>query len=69
MSVLSNIGSEYFVFVSTFHSRRVSIQSWKIPSLDAFVVSLIQEQDKLGQMEVIQTSKNQSLLVSYSKNV
>ena len=32
-------------------------------SIDAFVESLIQEQDKLVQMGVIHTSKNQALLV------
>ena len=68
LSVLSNIGSNYSVFISTFHSRRDSIPNWKIPSLDAFVESLIQEQDKLVQMGVIQTSRNQALLVWDSKN-
>ena len=37
-------------------------------SLDAFVESLIQEQDKLVQMGVIQTSKNQALLMIESIN-
>ena len=63
-SLLSNLGSEYSVFVSTFHSIRESIPSWKMPSLDAFVESLIQEQDKLVQMGVIQTSKNQALFMT-----
>ena len=39
-----------------------------MPSLDAFVESLIQEQDKLVQMGVIQTSKNQALFVGDSNN-
>ena len=51
--VLSKIGSEYSVFVSTFHSERTSIPNWKIPSLYAFVESLIQEKDKLVQMGLI----------------
>ena len=42
--VLRNLGLEYYVFVSTFHFRRDSIPNWNIPSLDAFVESLIQEQ-------------------------
>ena len=37
LSVLSNIGSKYSVFVSTFHSRRSYIPNWKMPSLYAFV--------------------------------
>ena len=69
LSVLRNIGSKYSLFVSTFHFGRASIPNWKIPSLDAFVESLIQEQDKLVQMGVIQTSNNQALLVIDSNNV
>ena len=69
LSILRNIRLEYSVFVSTFHSRRASIPNWKFPSLDSFVESLIQEQDKLVQMGVIQTSKNQALLMKYSNNV
>ena len=42
--------------------------NWKIPSLDSFVESLIQEKDKLVQMGVIQTSKNQALLMKKSNN-
>ena len=56
-------------FVSTFHSGRDTIPNWKIPSLDSFGVSLIQEKDKLVQMGVIQTSKNQALLLTDSNNV
>ena len=66
--VLSKICFEYSVFVSTFHSGRDSTPNWKIPSLDMFVESLIQEHDKLVQMGVLQTSKNQALLMSDSTN-
>ena len=45
-----------------------SIPNWKIPSLDGFSKSLIQEQDKLVHMGVIQTSKKQALLMTYSTN-
>ena len=47
LSILSKIGSEYFVFVSIFHSKREAFPGWKIPSIDSFVESLIQEQEKL----------------------
>ena len=40
-----------------------------MPYLDYFSESLIQEQDKLVQMGVIQTSKNQALSVGDSNNV
>ena len=53
LSVLRKLGSEYFVFVFNFHLGRVSIPNWKMPSLDGFVESLIQEQAKLVQMGVI----------------
>ena len=66
LSILNKLHSEYFVFVSIFHSRRASISNWKMPSLDSFVDSLIHEQEKLVQMGVIQTSKDQDLLVTYS---
>ena len=68
MSMLRKIGSKYSVFVSTFHSGRTSIPNWKMHVLDAFVVSLIQEKDKLAQMGVIQTSKYQALSVGDSNN-
>ena len=41
LSILSKLGSELSVFVSTFHSGILSMPNWKIPSLDAFVESLI----------------------------
>ena len=66
LSVLNKIGSEYFVFVSTFHSGRDFIPNWKMPSLDSFAKSLIQEQENLVHMEVLQTSKNQALLMTNS---
>ena len=69
LSMLSKIGFEYSFFIFTFHSYRASIPNWKIPSLDVFFESLIQEQDKLVQMGVLQTSKNQALLMLDSNNV
>ena len=53
LSVLIKLGSQYSVFVSTFHFGRTSIPNWKIPSLDDFDESLIQYQDKLVQMGVL----------------
>ena len=58
--------AEYSVFVLIFHSGRASIPNWKMPSLDSFSESLIQEQEKLLQMGVIKTSKYQSFLVTDS---
>ena len=66
LSMLGKLGTEYSMFVSIFHLGRASIPNWNIPSLDSFVESLIKEQEKLIQMGVIQTSKYQALLVTYS---
>ena len=66
LSILNKLGTEYFVFVSIFHSKRTSIPNWKMPTLDSFVKSLIHEQEKLVQMGVIQTSRDQALLVTSS---
>ena len=66
--VLSKIGSEYPVFVSTIHFKRDPIPNWKMPSLDDFIESLIPEQDKLVKMGVIEASKNQALLMTDSNN-
>ena len=68
LSVLNKIGSDYSLFVSTFHFGRDSIPNWKIPSLGGFAEFLIQEQEKLVQMGVLQTSKNQYFLMINSTN-
>ena len=39
--VLNKIGSEYSIFLSTFHSERDFIPNWKMPSIDGFFKSLI----------------------------
>ena len=68
LSILNKLGSEYSVFVSTFNFGRASIPNWTMPSLYVFLESFIQEQDKFVQMGVMQTSKNQALLVMDSNN-
>ena len=32
LSILSKLGPEYSVFMSTFHATRLAISNWKIPS-------------------------------------
>ena len=66
LHILSKLSSEYYVFVSIFHSKWEGFLDWKIPSLDSFFESLIKEQEKLIQMGVIKTSKDQDLLVTDS---
>ena len=69
LSILNKLGPEYFVYVSMFHSKQEIFLNWKLPSLDSFSESLIKEQDKLIRMGVIQTSKDQALLVTDSSKV
>jgi hypothetical protein len=41
LTILSKIGPEFLVFVSTFHSVRfISRATWKMPSLEEFIESL-----------------------------
>ena len=62
LSILSKIGPEYSVFVSTFHSVRLtSEKNWTMPTLDAFTESLSQEQDKIISMGKIKGSKAHAL--------
>ena len=65
-SLLRKLGSEYYVFVSIFHSKRESVPDWKVLSLYSFFESLIKEQDKLIRMGVIKTFEDQAFLVTDS---
>ena len=69
LSILSKLGPEFLVFISTFHSRRLTNPNWIIPSLDSFMESPIQECDNLIHMGALKSSKNQALLVGETKNV
>jgi hypothetical protein len=62
ITILSKLGREYSVFVSTFHSFNLaSGATWKIPSLEAFIESLTQEHTKLINMGKIKGSKVHAL--------
>jgi hypothetical protein len=55
--ILSNIGSVYYVFVSTFYSMREALgKAYQKPTLESFCVALIREKDKLVQLRVISTA-------------
>jgi hypothetical protein len=63
LTILSKLGPDYSVFVSTFHTQRLTVgASWTMPSLDTFIEALIQEQDKLIKMGVIKNSKVHALV-------
>ena len=67
MTILSKLGPEYSVFVSTFHATKLTSQTWNIPKLAKFMESLTQEQDKLVIMGNIKHSKDQALVAGDSK--
>jgi hypothetical protein len=64
LTILSKLGLEFFVFVSTFHSVKfASGASSKMPSLEDFIKSLTQEKTKLINMGKIKGPKVHSLTV------
>ena len=65
MDILSNLGPNYSVFVSTFHATKLTAQTWKMPKLAEFMESLTQEQDKLVMMGTIKPSKDKYLVAGY----
>ena len=69
LTILSNIGADYSVFASTFHSVKLSTPNWKISTLDSFIESLTQEHDKLIQMGIIRSSRDQALIAGGPKVV
>ena len=50
LDILSKLGADYSVFVSTFHSVKLTTPNWRMPTLNSFIESLTQEHDKLIQM-------------------
>ena len=67
LAILSKLGPDYSVFVSTFHATKLTSQSWKMPKLVEFMESLTQEQDKLVTMGTIKPSKDQYLVAGDSR--
>jgi hypothetical protein len=64
LTILSKLGPKYSIFVSTFHSVRFTYGStWTMPSLEAFIESLTQEQNKLINMGKIKGPKAHALIV------
>jgi hypothetical protein len=64
ITILSKIGLECSVFLSTFHSVRLASRAtYTMPSLESFIKSLMQEQTKLINMGKIKGSKAHALVV------
>ena len=63
LTILSNLGADYLVFVSTFCVGKLTTPGWKMPTLNAFIESPTNEHDKLVQMGIIRSSHDQALHV------
>jgi hypothetical protein len=64
LTILSKLGPELFVFVSTFHTVIfTSGATWKMPSLEDFIESLTQEQTNLINMGTIKGPRAHALTV------
>ena len=61
LTILSKLGANYSVVVSTFSAGKLTTLGWKMPSLNAFIESLTSEHDKLVHMGIIRSSYDQSL--------
>ena len=63
LSLISKLGPEYSVFFLTFHSGKLIVRNWRMPTLADFIESFTQEQEKLFQMGTIKSTKDQSLVL------
>ena len=69
LSILSKLGLEYVLFVSTFHIVKFTLgATWKMPTLDQFIESLTHEQDKLIKMGIIKGPNAHALVVHESSS-
>ena len=69
LAILSKLGADYSVFVSKLCAGKLTTPGWQIPSLNAFNESLTSEHDKLIQMGIIRSSRDQALYVSGLKDL
>ena len=69
LTILSKIGADYSVFVSTFYVGKLTTPGWNMPTLNAFIESLTTKHDKLVHMGIIISSHDQSLHVLGPKDV
>jgi hypothetical protein len=69
ITILSKIGPEFFLFVSTFHTVKFACgATWKIPSLEDFIESLTQEKTKIINMGTIKGPRVHALTVNYGSH-
>jgi hypothetical protein len=64
LTIISKIGPEFYVFVSTFHTIIfTSGATWKMPCLEDFIESMTQEKTKLINMGTIKGPRVHALTV------
>jgi hypothetical protein len=64
LTILSKLGPELYVFVSTLHTIKfTSRATWKMPSLEKFIKSQTQEKTKLINMGTIRGPRVHALTV------
>ena len=70
LSILSKLGPEYSIFVSTFHTTRLDVSYWKMPCLWTLFDSLTKDKEKLIDMGDIRyfKGKDHALMVQGIKN-
>jgi hypothetical protein len=62
LTILSNLGPEFSVFISTFHIVKFSSRfTWKMPSLEDFIKSLTREKTKIINMGAIKGPRDHAL--------
>jgi hypothetical protein len=68
LTILANLGPEYVVYVSNFHSGRCPFgTNWKMPMLAQFIESLTQEQTKIIHMGLMKDPKAYELTMHDGK--
>jgi hypothetical protein len=68
LTILSNLGQEYVVYVSTFHSGMYLMgTNWNTPTIDQFIDSLTHEQKKIVHMGLIRDPNEHALTMLYGK--
>ena len=69
LAILTNLNVDYSDFVSTFQIVRLTTPNWNMPTLDAFIQSLNSENDKMIQVGIIRSPKDQALVTRGDKVV
>ena len=69
LTILSKLGLDYSMFVSTFRAGQLTTPRWNMPSLNAFIEFLTSEHDNIVQMGIIKSSHDQSFHVLRPKDL